>query len=299
MPRRSPFTTLCGQLAKLNRPQRADLHIHSTASDGEFTPAQVIAIARQSRLRAIAITDHDTLAGAREAQAICGDQIELVPAVEISAEYAGREVHLLGYFIRLDHRELNLRLARLCEGRRERFRDFIAQLAKYGSHIPLDRVKLVEEIPASLGRRHVAALLTACGIATSRTEAFHRFLGPIAGRVQPKLLIPVEEAISLIVAAGGIASLAHPTSELNDGDFHALKTYGLGALEVEYPWSKRSRMERLRETAIRFGFALSGGSDCHGPQPKHRCIGSCGIGLDELDRLRNLCGQGSSITKVF
>ena len=286
MPRRSPFTSLCGQLAKMNRPQRADLHIHTTASDGEFTPSQVVAFARQAGLCAAAITDHDTLAAVSEAQEASGEHFgDYPPEWEISAEFAGREVHLLGYFVRLDHQELNTRLAQVCVSRRERFRDFIAELANRGNPLPADRVKLIEENSPSLGRRHVATLLTISGAAQTRTEAFHRFLGPLTKRVHPKLLVPVEEAIHLVRAAGGVASLAHPSTDLTDDDFHTLAGLGLAAVEADYPWGRNSPARKLHEVANRFGFALTGGSDCHGPQPTHRRIGSHGIAMDELDRL--------------
>jgi predicted metal-dependent phosphoesterase TrpH len=292
MPRNSPFTSLCGQLARLSRPQRADLHIHTTASDGEYTPSQVVALGRQAGLCALAITDHDTLAAVRDAQDAANEQIEVIPGVEISANYAGREVHLLGYFVSLDHVGLNARLADVCESRRERFRDFIVQLRTHGSPIPPERVKLVEAHAQSLGRRHVAGLLTSCGIASNRTEAFHRFLGPLREKVQPKRLIPVEEAIRLVIAAGGVASVAHPPSELTEKDFQILASYGLGAVEVEFPGSTKTATGLSRERMHRLGLACTGGSDCHGAQPGKRQIGSHGISQDELERLRQLCGLG-------
>jgi hypothetical protein len=273
----------------LNRPQRSDLHIHTTASDGEYTPSQVVVLARQAGLLAAAITDHDTTDSVKEAQAVAGEQIEIIPGVEISAEYGGREIHLLGYFIRIDSGELNDALARVRESRRERFRDFIHQLAQRGHRIPDDRVKLVEENSPSLGRRHVAGLLTACKLARTRTEAFHRFLGPITKQVQPKKLVPAEEAIQLVITAGGVAGLAHPP-DLTDDDFQSLASFGIGALEVEFPSCTNKESLRLRELANRMGLALTGGSDCHGPQPSHRGIGSCGITADELNRLRQMCG---------
>jgi predicted metal-dependent phosphoesterase TrpH len=276
-------------LARLNRPQRADLHIHTTASDGEYTPSQVVALARHAGLIAAAITDHDTTASIKEAQGIAGEQFEIISGVEISAEFGGREIHLLGYFIRLDCRELNEALDRVRESRRERFRDFIHQLGQRGHRIPDDRVKLVEENSPSLGRRHVAGLLTAFGIARTRTEAFHRFLGPVTIQVQPKKLVPAEEAIQLVIEAGGVAALAHPP-ELKDDDFHSLASFGLGAMEVEFPSCTNKESVRLRELAIRMGLAITGGSDCHGPQPSHRGIGACGITADELNRLRQMCG---------
>jgi predicted metal-dependent phosphoesterase TrpH len=284
--KRSPFTALCGRLAQLDRPRRADLHVHTTASDGEYTPQQVVAFARQANLVAVAITDHDTFAAVEEARAAASAEIEVIAGVEITAEFAGREVHLLGYFVRTDHQELNAALGKLCERRRERFWDFVAKLAARGSAIPTDRAKLVEQSAHSLGRRHVAGLLVACRFAFHRTEAFHRFVAPLSGVVLPKQLLPIAEAIRLVREACGVSSLAHPPTDLTDDDFRSLAAMGLDAVEVEYPWGRTSPAARLREIASRFGFAKSGGSDCHGPDPAHRRIGSQAISLDELNILR-------------
>jgi predicted metal-dependent phosphoesterase TrpH len=286
VPRRDPFTRLCGRLAELARPRRADLHAHTTASDGEYTPGQVVALARQAGLCAVAVTDHDTLAGVPEALAAAGEAVEVVPGVEISTSFAGRELHLLGYFVRADHPELNAALAALCASRRERFRDFVARLRERGLPLPEDRARLVEEATVSPGRRHVAGLLVACGHARARTEAFHRFVNPLARSVRPKALVPLEEAIRLVHAAGGVASLAHPPPDLADNALAELRGLGLDALEVVYPWGRSSTAARLREVAARFGFAASGGSDCHGPEPAHRRVGSHAITSDELAGLR-------------
>ncbi|VTU01903.1 php domain protein : Uncharacterized protein OS=Chlorobium tepidum (strain ATCC 49652 / DSM 12025 / TLS) GN=CT0328 PE=4 SV=1: PHP [Gemmataceae bacterium] len=285
MPRRSPFTNLARQLAALARPQRADLHTHTTASDGEFTPSQVAAHARQAGVAAVAVTDHDTLAGVAEAQA-AAPELDVIAGVEISTSFNGREFHLLGYFVRTDHAELNAALARVCERRRDRFREFVECIRGGGRNIPADRVALVEQASESLGRRHVAQLLVACGAARHRTEAFQRFVGPVRNEVGPKVLLPVEEAIHLVHAAGGVASLAHPPADLDDDTFRTLAGYGLDALEAEYPWGRNSRTNALREAASRYGFAVSGGSDCHGPDPQHRMVGTHGISVEELAALR-------------
>jgi predicted metal-dependent phosphoesterase TrpH len=290
MPRRSPFTSVPGRLAQLTRPRRADLHVHTTASDGEYTASQVVALARQAGLCAVAITDHDTLAGVGEEPQAGG--VEVIAGVEISASYAGREVHLLGYFVRTDHGELNAALARLCERRRERFFDFVTKLADRGAALPADRVRLVAESSASLGRRHVAGLLVSCGLARTRNEAFGRFLGPLAGKVLPKLLLPVGEAIHLVGAASGVAGLAHPPPELTEEQFRELAGLGLGALEAEYPWGRNSPAARLREVAGRLGLAVTGGSDCHGPEPAGRRVGAHGITAAELAALRGRCAGG-------
>lgn len=294
MPRGSPFTALCGQLARLRNPERADLHIHTTASDGDFTPSQVVSMARQAGLCAAAITDHDTLAGIEEARHAAREPFELITGVEISAEYAGREVHLLGYCVRLDYLPLNACLQMVRASRRERFRDFVVRLAERGQRIPEDRVRIVEGRSESLGRRHLANLLVACGSARTRSEAFHRYLNPLSQQVLPKRLVKIDEAIRHVIDAGGMASLAHPP-ELSEADFRTLAAMGLGAIEVDYPGLTRTEISRMRDLANRLGLATTGGSDCHGADPAHRRIGSHGVSIDELTRLKIDCTSGTRV----
>ena len=287
MPKHAPFTRLCGQFAALARPARADLHVHTTASDGEYTPSQVVAFARLAKLCAVAITDHDTFAGVADAQTAAGTAVEVIPGVEISTSFAGREFHLLGYFVRTDHAELNAALARVCDSRRERFRDFVSLLNARGLPLPEDRVRLTEAATSSLGRRHVAQLLVACGHALTRTEAFHRFLHSVAKQTRPKALVPIATAIQLVHAAGGVASLAHPPPDLSDAQFADLRDAGLDAVEAVYAWGRNSPALRLRAVAEQLGMAVSGGSDCHGPEPAHRGVGSHAITAEELAMLRD------------
>ena len=303
MTKRSPFTLLCQQTARLARPRRADLHVHTTASDGEYTPSQVVALAKQAGLCAVAVTDHDTLAGVAEAVAAARTlpmpAVEVVPGVEITTAFDGRELHLLGYFVRPDDPALAAALARVCDRRRERFRDYVAKLADRGHVVPADRAALVERATVSLGRRHVAGLLVACGIARSRNEAFHRFLGPLRGTVAEKELLPIGDAIRLVHAAGGATSLAHPPADLTDDQFARLHAAGLDAVESEYAWRQSAPANRLRAVAARLGFATTGGSDCHGPDPANRRVGTYAITADGLERLRERCGGGvgTSVTE--
>ncbi len=289
-------------MAQLARPRRADLHVHTTASDGEYTPSQVVVLARQAGLCAVAVTDHDTVAGVAEAvgtaRSLPESDIEVIPGVEITTELDGREFHLLGYFVRPDHAELAATLERLCDRRRERFRAYIAQLAGRGYVIPADRARLVEDASASPGRRHVAGLLLGCGFAQTRNEAFHRFLGPLRGVVAPKAMLAMDDAIRLVHDAGGVTSLAHPPPDLPDETFVRLREFGLDAVEAEYAWGRSARANRLRELAARLGFATTGGSDCHGPDPAHRRIGTYAITSDGLERLRGRCGTLRGVEQV-
>lgn len=291
MPRTSAYTLAAARLAQLAIPARADLHAHTTASDGEYTPSQLVANARLAKLCAVAITDHDTLAGVAEARTAAGAHIEVVPGVEISARFDGREVHLLGYFVRTDHAELNTTLEAVCAARRERFRAFVEILRRGGLELPEDRVRLVEGATVSLGRRHVAALLVAYGTARKRHDAFQTLLSRTRGHSVPKLLVPVEDAIRMVRDAGGVSSLAHPPEDLADAQFEQLRGFGLNAVEAVYPWGRNSRTKQLRERAARLGFAISGGSDCHGPEPAARRIGTCAITADELAALRECAAR--------
>src|SRR5437870_1828670 len=133
MPARQPFTALCQAGSRRRTTGRADLHLHSTHSDGNYTPAQLLDLARRSGLAAVALTDHDTLAGVAEAEAAAaGSGVAVVPGVEISAEYQGRELHLLGYFVRAGDEPLRAALRRLREHRERRFWEIVERLRGCG-----------------------------------------------------------------------------------------------------------------------------------------------------------------------
>ena len=127
----------------------------------------------------------------------------------------------------------------------------------------------------------------ACGFARTRNEAFQRFLGPLRGRVLPKLLLPIEDAIARVRAAGGATSLAHTPPDFGDDEFRRLHDVGLDALESEYAWGRTSIAVRLREAAARLGMLVTGGSDCHGPDPARRKIGSDAVTSEQLESLRD------------
>ncbi len=292
MPRGDPFTALCRQSARLARPVVADLHLHTTASDGEFTPSQVAAFARQARLDAIAVTDHDTLAGVSEA-IDAADGVRVIPGVELTADWHGREVHLLGYWGKTPPpgplpetergRHLASRLDELCQRRRERFRDFVRLIRESGQPLDDGLVAAVEAATVSLGRRHVAMLLVRTGIAATRREAWGRFVGPLGPRVVPKLRLPLAEACGLVRESGGVSSLAHPPAEFAEADLAAMAAAGLTGAEVKFPAAGAGRTAELKAWANRLGLMTTGGSDCHGPDG--RGVGSVGVSADEYERL--------------
>src|SRR5947209_1944160 len=141
MPLRDPFTRLCQQTFALRAAGRADLHVHSTHSDGLFTPAEIVARARRAGLVAVALADHDTLNGYAEARGAAAGSVEVIPGVEITCEHDGQELHLLGYFVRPDDPALNAALERLRGQRAERFAEMAERLRGLGASVSESRVR--------------------------------------------------------------------------------------------------------------------------------------------------------------
>lgn len=283
MPAGQPFTALCQMACRPRSSGRADLHVHTDHSDGTYTPAQVIELARRGGLAAVAITDHDTVAGVAPARdAAVGSGVEIIAGIEITAEFLGRELHLLGYFMRTDEAKLNEALARLQAHRGQRFQEMIERLR--GCGVSLDEGELRPAMTSgTLGRRHLAVQLIKERHAGSVREAFSRYLAD-GGRVAvPKLRLPVDQAIHLVRAAGGVASWAHPSYDCNRENLSALREHGLHAVEADYPAFRPGRVRDLRALAAELGLAVTAGSDCHGPG---RELGRCSVTADELKKLR-------------
>ena len=290
MPRGSPFTRLCQTAAQHARPVAADLHAHTTASDGTYCPSQVIAFAHRAQLLAIAITDHDTCAAIPEAEAyantLVNREVQIVPGVELTCEFHGKEVHILGLFIQPNHAELTAEMMRLCTRRTERFHAYVAALAATGIVLDKGIVESLASRTASLGRRHVALLLERAGHARSRSDAWRRFIAPSSSQVPPKLLVPYERGIHLIHTAGGMASLAHPPEHFGTNEFSELHAAGLDAIEGKFPAAKVNRRQELSRTASTIGLRITGGSDCHGDDDERRAIGAHGLSFEEWKELR-------------
>jgi predicted metal-dependent phosphoesterase TrpH len=291
MPARQPFTALCRLLSHGPGSGRADLHLHTTHSDGQYTPAQIVELARRSGLSAIALTDHDTLSGLPEAHAAAaGSSLEIIDGVEITCEHRGKELHLLAYYVRPDD-ALLAALERLCRHRAERFRDMIDRLRTCG--VSLEEADIpAATAPGSLGRRYLAELLVRAGRVGSVREAFARYLKDNGRVAVPKVRLPVAYAIALVRSAGGVASWAHPSHDCTRESLAELGGAGLGAVEAEYPTIRLSRSRELRGWAQELGLAVTGGSDCHGPDQPRRTVGACGISTAELTVLRQMASQG-------
>jgi len=285
MPIGQPFTQLCQSLSRPPNFGRVDLHLHTTFSDGTYSPAQVVDLARRSGLSAIAITDHDTLAGIGPTRLAAGATLEVVSGVEITAEYRGRELHLLGYFFDVNNHALRASLDHLRSERVGRFREMIGRLASLGVPINEEDVVKLGDV-ATLGRRHLAELIVQSKKAATIREAFQRYLGDHGRAAVAKTRLPVAQAIALVRGAGGVASWAHPGADCNRDALIEMKRLGLGAIESQYPAFTQSRVKELRSLAADLGLAVTGGSDCHGPDQLRRAVGVSSISRDELTLLR-------------
>jgi predicted metal-dependent phosphoesterase TrpH len=287
MPTGQPFTRLCQQIARPASSGRADLHLHTTHSDGSYTPAEVVDLARRSGLAAIAVTDHDTTAGIEDARRAAGDRLEVIAGVEITAESQGREWHVLGYFFQADDPALAAALAKLRAHRRERFREMVERLRGRGVSVEDGAVAAANETSA-LGRRTLALALQRAGRVGTVEEAFARWLRDGGPADVPKVRLPFAEAVALVRGARGVTSLAHPPTDMMVPGLAALRDLGLQAIEVDYPSHRSARTQELRSWAATLRLAVTGGSDCHGPSAPRRAVGACGVTANELALLRNL-----------
>jgi len=292
----SPFTRLCQRLAVLRNPGRADLHTHTHFSDGSYTPAELVERAVKAGLKAVAITDHDTTTGIEPARAAAVGRIEVIAGVEVTAEFRGAELHLLGYFIRPDDPALTAALHGLRIARRERLREMARRLKPLGLSVEDDVARLPDA--TTVGRRHLAHILIARGHAGSLHDAFTRWLAVPELAGVPNRRLPVADAIALVRGAGGVASWAHPPADADLRALEQLREMGLGAVECAYPWPSRAQETRLRQLARAAGLAVTGGSDSHDPSPPTRAVGARGVTLEEVARIRAIAevrGQESGV----
>jgi predicted metal-dependent phosphoesterase TrpH len=259
-----------------------DLHAHSTASDGSRSPTDVVTAAKAAGLSAIALTDHDTMAGIAEA-IVAGQAaaVRVVPGVELSATDDDREVHLLGLHI---HRAnaLDDALRTFRDRRHARAEQIVAKLNELGVSITFDDV-LARAGDAAIGRPHLARVLIAGGWARDSREAFDRYLGAGRPAYVPKHRLSVGDAIALVHAGGGLAILAHPGGDGRRDTVERYVALGLDGLEVRHPGHSAEDINRLGALASFFKLVQSGGSDWHGASEGPRVLGVMRVPMAWLD----------------
>jgi predicted metal-dependent phosphoesterase TrpH len=257
-----------------------DLHIHSTASDGSYAPAEVVRQAKEGGLAAIALTDHDTVDGLAEAMA-AGEQLglEVIPGVEISAQYPGGTMHILGLFVNYHNGLLDKRLAVLKQARIDRNPQIIAKLNGLGIPVTMARVQEISG-GGQVGRPHIARALMEAGYVSSIQEAFDKYLGYQRAAYVSKFRFPPTQALAMIREANGIPVLAHPFT-LGLGSAAALrklvmelKGLGLAGLEVYYSEHTPEQEALYLKLAQELDLLITGGSDYHGDNKPEIILGS-------------------------
>lgn len=247
-----------------------DLHVHSNCSDGTLSPTALVDYAREKGLAAIALTDHDTVDGLEEALQYADtlSTPEVIPGIELSTEYAGRDIHMLGLYINFRDELFLGKLREFVDSRTNRNRKMCSLLQQAG--IPITYEELVAAYPDSvITRAHYAGFLFERGYVKSRQEAFDRYVGDHTPCYIPREKITPAQAVQLILQAGGVPVLAHPilyhmSEEQLDGLVGELREAGLKGIEAIYCTYTAADERRIRGLASKYDLLISGGSDFHG-----------------------------------
>ena len=243
-----------------------DLHLHTLASDGRLTPTELVNLIASKGVTVAAISDHDTTDGIAEAvkAASAHPNLEIIPAIELSTDIPGDEIHMLGYFLQFEDEEFQGILRRFREGRVERGRMMVEKLAALGKPVDWERVKAFAG-DGSVGRPHIALAMVEAGYFKEPKEAFYEYLGRNGLAYAEREKMTPEEGVEMLARVGGSAVLAHPAGlEDLDTKVAQLKEAGLVGMEVHYAMYSEETIQRLLEVANRHGLIPCGGSDYHG-----------------------------------
>lgn len=276
--------------------RRADLHAHTVHSDGSLKPAELVALAAKRGLAAVAVTDHDSISGVREAlDAAAGHSVEVVPGIEFTTYWtpAGTEeeieVHIIGLFCDPASSWLVDPLEDLIRARRQRIFTIADKLAELG--IQLDAQKLIDESPDAVGRAHVALELVRTGHCLSVNEAFGKYLAYGRPAWAPKEALAPAAVTRLINVTGGVSVYAHPgLTRRAEETLGVLIESGLDAIEVYNPAHSREEEATFLRWAEQHNLAISGGSDFHGDAKPDVELGAAGISMKDLAALRTRTG---------
>lgn len=277
----------------------ADLHAHSTVSDGTETPARLMEQAAAAGLWGVALTDHDSTSGwAEAAAAVPATGVVLIPGMELSTRDGFMSVHMLAYLIDPLDMTLLAETARIRESRMTRAEEIVRRIGR-DYELSWDDVLAQTAEGTTIGRPHIADALVARGHVPTRSAAFAGILHPRSGYAQPHYAPDPLTGVRLIRAAGGVPVLAHPGTRGAERVIppERLKQFvdaGLFGLEVDHPENRDDAKPRLRELARRFGLAVTGSSDYHGAGKPNR-LGECRTAPDIVERI---IAEGTGATPV-
>ena len=261
----------------------ADLHIHTNFSDGTFSPAQIVDLAKKEGLNCISIADHDSLEAYKNLPP--QDEIEIISGIELTADINNSEAHILGYFVDCSLPWFQEKLADIRQARIERMFLMCAKLTDLGMIISVDEV-LKFAGHSCVGRLHLARLMVKKGFIANTQEAFNRYIGDNGPVYVSKFRLKPAEAIELVIKAKGVAVLAHPYSLPNQDLIPEFIQAGLRGIEAVYPEHTSAQVERYKRLAYKYGICVSGGSDCHGQAKPEVRIGMVKLPYSFVERLK-------------
>lgn len=267
----------------------ADLHCHTTASDGQLTPSEVVELARNLGLKALGITDHDTVGGWAEAER-AGPKwgVEILRGIELNTDWQGTEVHILGYELDAQSPKLIKRLESLRQAREARMLEIVERLRALNIPIRVEDVRKFASGEA-IGRPHVAQALIALGYAESVRDAFDRYIGQGAPAYVPRYKLSPEEGIALVCEASGVAVLAHPGVHRLERGIPGWVECGLQGIEVSHSEHSPEDEKRFRRLAQKYHLIMTGGSDFHGEKRKPGVnLGGWGVSMEVVRQIKKL-----------
>ncbi|MCX7797294.1 MAG: PHP domain-containing protein [Melioribacter sp.] len=267
---------------------KVDLHIHTSYSDGAYSPIEIIDKAYASGLSIISITDHDSIDGIRDA-IIYGKEkgIEVIPGLELSTDIEDKEMHLLAYFIDYENEELNKYLKFFREERLYRAKRIIQKLRNLGLNIKIDDV-LDRAKNSSIGRPHIAYTLVDLGLVKSYAEAFEKYIGDYGPAYERKIHISPQSALKLINEAGGLSFIAHPGYMKESILLNIIKS-GIDGIEVIHPSHDENQINFYRGIVNQYCLLETGGSDFHGGKKNDEGnLGNYYISINHVDAMRKM-----------
>lgn len=264
----------------------ADLHVHTFYSDSTFSPEEVVSLAKDMALAAIAICDHDCTDGidpAKEAGEKIG--VEVIPSIELTVEKPDTEVHILGYFIDWKDKSFQDKLKEVRLFRIERIYKMVEKLKAVNIDIdPNEVFKLASK--GAVGRPHLARVMVKAGKVKDMRQAFEKYIGFSGPCYVPKLKLSSKDAMDMVLKAGGVPVLAHSSLMRKDEYIPKLVSYGLKGIEVYHTEHNASAVRRYEAMAKEYGLVMTGGSDCHGMNKGRALIGTVRVPYDMVDALR-------------
>jgi predicted metal-dependent phosphoesterase TrpH len=264
---------------------RLDLHVHTTFSDGDMTPEQMVQEAQEMGLAGIAITDHDDIGGVEVAIEAAGSSgFKIVPGVELSTSDGKSDLHILGYFIDVEDENLLKYLEMFRDARLKRGIRMVERLREMGVDIEVDTVLEIAG-DGAVGRPHIAAALLKNGCVGTVEEAFRSYIGFNSPAYVHKYQLKPSEAFDLIIRANGIGAVAHPGTSRRDDLITGFVASGMRAMEVYHPKHNDKDSARYQRLADKLGLVATGGSDTHGVRDGFLSLGCCTVPEDTIDKL--------------